>query len=226
MDKENYDCIPSYLKFSPAYNYINSNKIKIPTKLNKHDSSCYIKVSDDGLKIVYNGPGLSYIHVGAIRANHHVPPEVGLFYYEMDVIDKGTEGYIGLGFCEPDIQLNRMPGWDFKSYGYHGDDGYKFASQSRGSLGEGYGPLFTSGDTIGVGINFFNDTIFFTKNGIHLGTAFTNVKSSVLYPMIGMRSLKECIVVNFGQKQFVFDIDKYAQKIHNEILDDVDDDND
>ena len=48
------------------------------------------------------------------------------------------------------------------------------------------------------------------KNFLIIGAAFTDVKSSVLYPMIGMRSLRECIVVNFGQKQFMFDIDQYA----------------
>jgi hypothetical protein len=34
--------------------------------------------------------------------------------------------------------------------------GQKYASSGRGS---NYGPKFTTGDTIGVGINFFNNTI-------------------------------------------------------------------
>jgi len=29
--------------------------------------------------------------------------------------------------------------------------------------------------------------------------------------MVGMASQRECIEVNFGQKQFMFDIDRYAQ---------------
>ncbi|GET00325.1 glucose-induced degradation complex subunit VID30 [Rhizophagus clarus] len=221
MDEKNNKCIPiipSYLKFSPAYNYINSNKIKLPTKLNANDSSDMLKVSEDGLKLVYVGAHLDlrFTFVGSIRANYHVPPEVGLFYYEINVIDKGTRGIIGLGFCEPNIRLGGMPGWDYRSYGYHGDDGQKFASSGKGSS---YGPTFTTGDTIGVGINFYNNTMFFTKNGIHLGTAFTDVDSNVLYPVIGMRSLRECVVVNFGQKSFMFDIDQYAQKVINEISD-------
>ncbi|PKY45269.1 SPRY-domain-containing protein [Rhizophagus irregularis] len=207
MDEENDTCIPSYLRFSPAYNYINSNKIKLPTKLNASDSSKWLKVSEDGLTIIYRGD-LRYSYVGSIRANHYVPPEVGLFYYEINIIDKGTCGIIGLGFCEPNIRLGTMPGWDYKSYGYHGDDGKKFASSGKGSI---YGPTYTTGDTVGVGINFFNNTMFFTKNGIHLGTAFTHVESSTLYPVIGLRSLRECVLVNFGQKQFMFDIDQYIQ---------------
>ncbi|PKC75200.1 SPRY-domain-containing protein [Rhizophagus irregularis] len=207
MDEKNDICIPSYLRFSPAYNYINSNKIKLPTKLNASDSSKWLKVSEDGLTIIYRGD-LRYSYVGSIRANHYVPPEVGLFYYEINIIDKGTCGIIGLGFCEPNIRLGTMPGWDYKSYGYHGDDGKKFASSGKGSI---YGPTYTTGDTVGVGINFFNNTMFFTKNGIHLGTAFTHVESSTLYPVIGLRSLRLCVLVNFGQKQFMFDIDQYIQ---------------
>ena len=57
-------------------------------------------------------------------------------------------------------------GWYSGSYGYHGDDGKKFKGYVIDKI---YGPLFTTGDTVGVGINNFNNTIFFTNNGIHLG---------------------------------------------------------
>jgi hypothetical protein len=55
MDEKNSNYTPSYLKFSPAYNYINSNKIKLPTKLNPNDSSDWLKVSEDGLIVIYGG---------------------------------------------------------------------------------------------------------------------------------------------------------------------------
>jgi hypothetical protein len=58
-------------------------------------------------------------------------------------------------------------GWEPNTFGYHGDDGKKFRSSS--SKGHSYGPPFTTGDTIGCGINFFNKTAFYTKNGICLG---------------------------------------------------------
>ncbi|CAI2171850.1 8375_t:CDS:2 [Funneliformis geosporum] len=100
-----------------------------------------------------------------------------------------------------------MIGWDYNSYGYHGDDGKKFTSHIAGRK---YGPLFTTGDTIGVGINFLNRTIFFTKNGIHLGKCLLK-KCDNLYPMIGMESIRESVEINFGQKQFSFDIYEYAK---------------
>lgn len=58
-------------------------------------------------------------------------------------------------------------GWEPNTFGYHGDDGKKFRSSS--SKGHNYGPPFTTWDTIGCGINFFNKTAFYTKNGICLG---------------------------------------------------------
>lgn len=53
-------------------------------------------------------------------------------------------------------------GWDTCSYGYHGDDGHFFSSSGNG---QPYGEKFSTGDTIGCGINMIENSIFFTKNG-------------------------------------------------------------
>ena len=65
--------------------------------------------------------------------------------------------------------MNRLPGWDKNSYGYHGDDGHSFRSSGTGQQ---YGPTFTTGDVIGCGINLVDGSCFYTKNGHHLGVAF------------------------------------------------------
>ncbi|RHZ84509.1 hypothetical protein Glove_80g44 [Diversispora epigaea] len=187
--------------------------ICVPTVLIKDDAETWLDVCSNGLKVVYNGPGRTNVHAAAIRANYPMPIEAGLYYFEVDIIDKGEFGYIGVGFGEPNVSINRLPGWDYKSFGYHGDDGMKFSSSG---VGVSYGPLFTTGDTIGVGINFFNRTAFYTKNGIHIGTAFENVEGN-LYPMIGLRSRGEIVEANFGRRPFKFDIDYYAQSIFDEI---------
>jgi hypothetical protein len=44
-------------------------------------------------------------------------------------------------------------------------------------------------------------------NSITAGTAFTGIKSANLYPSVGMKKPGEHLKVNFGQTQFVFDID-------------------
>ena len=74
--------------------------------------------------------------------------------------------------------MTRLPGWEPESWGYHGDDGNAFSCHA---LGKGYGPLFASGDIIGCGINFKNNTAFFTKNGTHLGKIPQN---SPLVPIV------------------------------------------
>lgn len=73
---------------------------------------------------------------------------------------------ICIGFSSKSVALNRAPGWEPESWGYHGDDGNSFASQN---VGKHYGPSFSCGDTIGCGVNFRTGTAFFTKNGRCLG---------------------------------------------------------
>jgi hypothetical protein len=75
---------------------------------------------------------------------------------------------IGIGFCVlgPDLFLGGMPGWTFGSCGYHGDDGGKL---NGSGIPLPYGPTYGKGDVVGCGVNFNDNSAFFTKNGQHLG---------------------------------------------------------
>lgn len=136
-------------------------------------------------------------------------PQCGIFYYEMKVISKGEDGYIGIGFCCAENKTERLPGWDVDSWGYHGDDGHSFAGSG---IGQNYGPCFTTGDVIGCGVNFADGSAFYTKNGKFLGTAFRQIDvSKPLYPSVGLRTTGEKITTNFGHEPFMFDIEQYIK---------------
>jgi len=87
----------------------------------------------------------------------------------------GAPRYIGIGLCTSNSNLNKLPGWEKHSYGYHADDGCIFNASGSG---DNYGPTFTTGDVVGCGYNMVDRTIFFTKNGVNLGTAFTGISVS------------------------------------------------
>ena len=62
-------------------------------------------------------------------------------------------------------------GCENNSWGYHSDGRHFHDSR----YGEPYGPLFTTGDTIGCCLNFINGTVFYTKNGVNLGNYYLNI---------------------------------------------------
>ena len=80
---------------------------------------------------------------------------------------------------------DRMPGWDKYSYGYHGDDGGIF--HGKGHMIRRFGPRYGTGDTVGCGIDYANQSIFFCLNGQFLGYAFEKVDlKQSLIPVIGV----------------------------------------
>lgn len=153
----------------------------------------YLDVS--GLRVRYKGPGSDDRDAAAIRTDHPVPASCPLYYFEIEIVNRGRDGFIGIGFSVGDVKLDRLPGWEPHSYGYHGDDGHVFSG--RGS-GRAYGPVFGTGDWVGVVYNRVERTVSYTKKGLDLGVAFENVGEDALYPSVGFRTPDEEIVANFG----------------------------
>ena len=81
-----------------------------------------------------------------MRATQPIPAACGIYYFEVKIISKGRDGYMGIGLADANVNMNRLPGWEKDSYGYHGDDGNSFCSSGNGKK---YGPTFTTGDVIG-----------------------------------------------------------------------------
>ncbi|KAF8056475.1 Ranbp10 [Scenedesmus sp. PABB004] len=161
----------------------------------------YLKV--DGLALKYVGPGESDAQAASILADHPVPGDVPLYYFEVTVVSRGDQGYIGLGFCCDRVNLGRLPGWEPGSYGYHGDDGHAFRGSGSGAP---YGPSFTTGDVVGALLDRGARRISYFKNGECLGVAFENVGEAQLYPCVGMRTQGEEVRANFGASPFAVDL--------------------
>ncbi|CAI2188893.1 9343_t:CDS:2 [Funneliformis geosporum] len=195
--------VPDYLRdtWIDKHNKTSFSPIHLPSRWNPNECSTNLKIQD-GFRLLYTGLGRNIWDTGAVRANCPIPFETGIYYFEMEVIDMGERGNIGLGVGKKSCPLNRMPGWEKDSIGYHGDDG---------PIGRDYGALYSTGDTAGCGINYLDGTVFFTKNGIHLGIASKYLFDGDLYPTVGLISPNECIEINFGMKPFEFDIDQYAK---------------
>lgn len=97
----------------------------------------------------------------------------GVSYFEIKVTRWGK--CVGVGVVTGRAPIGRTQefiGWSEQSYAYHGDDGQKW--NGFDTYGK-YGPAFKQGDIVGCGINWETSSIFFTKNGVFLGDAFSEV---------------------------------------------------
>ncbi|XP_063594978.1 ran-binding protein 9-like [Penaeus indicus] len=147
------------------------------------------------LSLITLQKGLNYIRARNLKKLH----SSGEYYTE----------YMGIGLSAQGVNMNRLPGWDKNSFGYHGDDGHSFCSSGTGHA---YGPTFTTGDVIGCGINLIDNVCFYTKNGHYLGVAFTDLPPH-LYPTVGLQTPGEVVDANFGQAPFVFDIGEMRREL-------------
>lgn len=154
-------------------------------------------------------------------------------YYEVTIHEKRSEdGALGTNIISEEENLidcvavgiatdrfnekHKMPGWDNFSYGYHGDDGGIF--HARGDMVKQYGPKFGVGDTVGCGINFANNGIFFTLNGIFLGYAWLGVCTQrPFYASVGVDS-NFPISANFGRIPFKFDLTSFHEQYCGKVI--------
>lgn len=193
----------------------------LPTRWNKEDKQGQLEVMADGLEVKYTGqksPGERDYELYSIRADHPVPSQAGIYYFEVQLLSrKRDETTVCMGFGPKTAALTRPVGWENDSFGYHGDDGNVYIGSQNAKH---YGPGYTTNDIVGCGINFLNKTIFFTRNGVNLGPAAKDFKGK-LYPFIGMKRNGEHVRTNFGQTPFNFDIDSMMKQEQIKIQKDI-----
>lgn len=186
----------------------NRHPMPLPSCLSETEKHHGLELTNAGLEVRYMGPvNKSDQEAAAVRADHPMPPQCGIYYFEITILSKPKEGMIAVGFASNKASLERLPGWEQESWAYHGDDGKTFSGESPGQ-GRAYGQTFGVHDTIGCGVNFSTGSAFFTKNGDLLGNAFRDLKNVKLFPSIGVKKQPGVhLIANFGQRPFIFDID-------------------
>jgi Ran-binding protein 9/10 len=142
---------------------------QLSQRSNRTSALQHLEVTEAGTRVRYIGPGDDDSQAATIRANHPVPASAGIYYFEIEVISKGRDGFISVGLIGENVVQNRLVGWEARSFGYHGDDGNAFEGSGKGKR---YGPIFSAGDVIGVLYNQVARTISYYKNGVDIGVAF------------------------------------------------------
>lgn len=198
-----------------TYDIIESNPPKdedellpLPSRWNEQDKYPGLDIDHRGMTLKYNGSASKAdIEAASVRADFPMPPACGIYYFEVQLSYKSKDCAVAVGFSTAEASLERLPGWESSSWGYHGDDGKMFFGEQSGRT---YGPTFGHNDVVGCGINFNTGQAFFTLNGQDLGICFRDLKKDVrYYPTVGMKKNSgSSVTANFGRQRHVFDIDE------------------
>jgi len=167
-----------------------------------------------------------------------IPVLSGISYFEITIHKAlrqpdavAAEGYtpcVAIGIANHRHRLNKMPGWDSNSFGFHGDDGCFFRRYADEGIAISAEARFGEGDTVGLGITYsqlkdhLNETgpmtpneLFLTVNGKYVcrylfsSCAFGHC---TWFPCVGT----DChcpIEFNFGNKgvPFAFDVVQFER---------------
>lgn len=69
----------------------------LPSQWNASDKYPGLELSDEGLGVRYAGPLHKHDHeAAALRADHPMPPQCGIYYFEIKIESKPKEGYVAL----------------------------------------------------------------------------------------------------------------------------------
>ncbi|KAK8844546.1 hypothetical protein IAR55_006393 [Kwoniella newhampshirensis] len=203
---------PDYLSYSTLPDSSPIPTAFIPPIIKSHLSLSTYSSSSHGPRplITFTGcnPKGTDEDATALHTTSSIPIACGVHYYEVLVLDKGLEGFMSVGWTLKGTNSRRLVGWDKGSWGWHGDDGRSFEGQGRGQK---FSETWTTGDTVGCGVDFSTGRAFFTKNGKMLGHRFSNLGRG-LYPAVGLRSVGESVAIDFNGP-FMFDIASYVRSI-------------
>ncbi|OII76821.1 SPRY domain-containing protein [Cryptosporidium andersoni] len=184
------------------------NNTKKPMHINVEFLPRYIGVEKDRLTVSHKGRG-SHLEVGTVQSDIPIPTNCQVYYFEVLIIESQIQARCTIGIATRYYWTNREPGADKASIGYRGEDGKKIVNGNRY---ESFGPSFGKGDTIGCGVDFNANSVFFTLNGRFIGIATDVLDCVDYYPTISLYHSQDIVYANFGSKNFAFHLKEYIMK--------------
>lgn len=80
----------------------------------------FLKILFKFFLLFFLGIGKSHNDAASVRTSYPIPAACGLYYFEVKIISKGRDGYMGIGLTTQSFKANRLPGiLFFLFYLYH-----------------------------------------------------------------------------------------------------------
>jgi hypothetical protein len=71
------------------------NVMPLPSRWSNSDKYSALELTNGGLELRYPGPANKHDHeAAAVRADHPMPPQCGIYYFEVTILSKPKEGYV------------------------------------------------------------------------------------------------------------------------------------
>ncbi|GES85162.1 concanavalin A-like lectin/glucanase domain-containing protein [Rhizophagus clarus] len=180
-----------------------NNDEKTPKKENKEHCIEISFNAESDIMIQTNYPLPSDFEEGISSISSFPSPLMEYYYYEITILSNQNidETIIAIGLASKNCSIDRLPGCDTHSVGFHSDEGRIF--HNEGYTGSKYAVKWGEvNDVIGCGYYPSTGQVFFTVNGENLGIAYTGLFNT-WYPTIGSNGVCS-LKVNFGQEEFEY----------------------
>lgn len=187
------------------------DEIPGPTCFKPMSTRTGYRVDNSGFEAIYDFSSANLFSM--LSTDSPIPSHWPGFYFEIEIVSFGTPiGAIAIGLAE-DVKVNKH--WpDVLDTGltFHPNNGHTFLGTKL--LKNGYGPACIRSDVIGCGWSKEHKSVFFTRNGSNIGTAFhVPNDSKSYYPIVILRGEKACVRLNLGQKPFQFNVARTYKSI-------------
>ncbi|KAI2579210.1 RANBP10 isoform 8 [Pan troglodytes] len=91
------------------YPAVNQQETPLPRSWSPKDKYNYIGLSQGNLRVHYKGHGKNHKDAASVRATHPIPAACGIYYFEVKIVSKGRDGYMGIGLSAQGVNMNRLP---------------------------------------------------------------------------------------------------------------------